>query len=414
MAYLINPEDQDILDSVREFCDNEIVEQCKEYDVSGEFPKEIYDKAAELGYFGLEVPEEFGGLGLERVTVAAIMEEFHKADAGFGSTITASNLALKAVLIGGNDEQKQHCCDILMEGGYGAFCLTEPAAGSDAANSKVTAVKDGEDYILNGRKCFITNGGISNFYVVFAMTDKTQGVKGMSAFLVDAGTPGLSSGNHENKMGIRTSNTTDVVLEDCRIPASALMGAEGEGFKIAMKTLDMSRTWVACGAVGVAQRAIDEAVAYGKQRVTFGKPILKNQGLQFMIADMEIRAETARQMCAHSLKLMDAGLPYSKESAIAKCYAGDIAVQNALDAIQILGGYGYSREYPVEKLLRDAKIFQIYEGANQIQRMVIGKNVIGGLRGAGAVPSVRLPGVPGQPAFRNRDPAHRLRILSGI
>ena len=377
MAYLINPEDQDILDSVRGFCDNEIVEQCKEYDVSGEFPKEIYDKAAELGYFGLEVPEEFGGLGLERVTVAAIMEEFHKADAGFGSTITASNLALKAVLIGGNDEQKQHCCDILMEGGYGAFCLTEPAAGSDAANSKVTAVKDGEDYILNGRKCFITNGGISNFYVVFAMTDKTQGVKGMSAFLVDAGTPGLSSGNHENKMGIRTSNTTDVVLEDCRIPASALMGAEGEGFKIAMKTLDMSRTWVACGAVGVAQRAIDEAVAYGKQRVTFGKPILKNQGLQFMIADMEIRAETARQMCAHSLKLMDAGLPYSKESAIAKCYAGDIAVQNALDAIQILGGYGYSREYPVEKLLRDAKIFQIYEGANQIQRMVIGKNVIG-------------------------------------
>ena len=157
-------------------------------------------------------------------------------------------------------------------------------------------MKDGEDYILNGRKCFITNGGISNFYVVFAMTDKTQGVKGMSAFLVDAGTPGLSSGNHENKMGIRTSNTTDVVLEDCRIPASALMGAEGEGFKIAMKTLDMSRTWVACGAVGVAQRAIDEAVAYGKQRVTFGKPILKNQGLQFMIADMEIRAETARQM----------------------------------------------------------------------------------------------------------------------
>ena len=190
MAYLINPEDQDILDSVREFCDNEIVEQCKEYDVSGEFPKEIYDKAAELGYFGLEVPEEFGGLGLERVTVAAIMEEFHKADAGFGSTITASNLALKAVLIGGNDEQKQHCCDILMEGGYGAFCLTEPAAGSDAANSKVTAVKDGEDYILDGRKCFITNGGISNFYVVFAMTDKTQGVKGMSAFLVDAGHSG--------------------------------------------------------------------------------------------------------------------------------------------------------------------------------------------------------------------------------
>ena len=250
-------------------------------------------------------------------------------------------------------------------------------AGSDAGNSKTTAVREGDEYVLNGRKCFITNGGVASFYVVTAMTDKSQGVKGMSAFLVEAGTPGLSTGNHENKMGIRTSNTCDVVLEDCRVPASALMGAEGEGYKIAMKTLDMSRTWVGCGAVGIAQRAIDEAVAYGKQRITFGKPILKNQGLQFMIADMEIRVETARQMVAHALKLMDAGLPYSRESAIAKCYAGDIAVQNALDAIQILGGYGYSREYPVEKLLRDAKIFQIYEGTNQIQRMVIGKSVIG-------------------------------------
>ena len=266
-----------------------------------------------------------------------------------------------------------------MDGKHGAFCLTEPMAGSDAANSKTTAVRDGDSYVLNGRKCFITNGAVASFYVIPAMTDKSQGVKGMTAFLVDAGTPGLSTGNHENKMGIRTSNTCDVVLEDCRIPASAIMGAEGEGFKIAMKTLDMSRTWVGCGAVGIAQRAIDEAVAYGKQRVTFGKPILKNQALQFMIADMEIRVETARQMVAHALKLMDAGLPYARESAIAKCYAGDIAVQNALDAIQILGGYGYSREYPVEKLLRDAKIFQIYEGTNQIQRMVIGKSVIGKL-----------------------------------
>ena len=309
----------------------------------------------------------------------AIMEEFGKADAGIVSTLTASNLALKAVLIGGNEEQKQHCCDLLMDGKHGAFCLTEPMAGSDAANSKTTAVRDGDSYVLNGRKCFITNGAVASFYVIPAMTDKSQGVKGMTAFLVDAGTPGLSTGNHENKMGIRTSNTCDVVLEDCRIPASAIMGAEGEGFKIAMKTLDMSRTWVGCGAVGIAQRAIDEAVAYGKQRVTFGKPILKNQALQFMIADMEIRVETARQMVAHALKLMDAGLPYARESAIAKCYAGDIAVQNALDAIQILGGYGYSREYPVEKLLRDAKIFQIYEGTNQIQRMVIGKSVIGKL-----------------------------------
>ena len=377
MAYLINAEDQDLLNDVREFCEKEVKEQCKEYDVSGEWPTEIYALAGELGYNGLEVPEEYGGLGLDRVTVAAIVEEFAKADAGFATTIIASNLALKAVLFGGNEEQKQHACDLMLAGKHGAFCLTEPQAGSDASNSKATAVREGDEYVLNGRKCFITNGGISDFYVITAMTDKTQGVKGMSAFLVDAGTPGLSFGNHENKMGIRTSTTCDVVMEDCRIPASCLMGKEGDGFAIAMKTLDMSRTWVGCGAVGIAQRAIDEAVAYGKQRITFGKPILKNQALQFKVADMEIRVETARQMVAHALMLMDAGKPYGKESAIAKCYAGDVAVQNAVEAIQILGGYGYSREYPVEKLLRDAKIFQIFEGTNEIQRMVIGRAAIG-------------------------------------
>lgn len=377
MAYLINEEDRDLLETVRDFCENEIKEQCKEFDVSGEWPQEIYDKAAEMGLFALEIPEEYGGPGLERITVAALMEEMAKADAGFVTTITASNLALKAVMIGGNEEQKQRCCDMLMDGKYGAFCLTEPMAGSDAGNSKTTAVRDGDEYVLNGRKCFITNGGVASFYVVTAMTDKSQGVKGMTAFLVEAGTPGLSTGNHENKMGIRTSNTCDVVLEDVRVPVSARMGEEGKGYGIAMKTLDMSRAWVGCGAVGIAQRAIDESVAYGKQRVTFGKPIIKNQAIQFKVADMEIRVETARQMVAHALKLMDEGKPYSRESAIAKCYAGDVAVQNALEAIQILGGYGYSREYPVEKLLRDAKIFQIYEGTNEIQRVVIAKNVIG-------------------------------------
>ncbi len=377
MAYLFNEEDLDLYETVKDFCENEIKEQCKEYDVSGEWPTEIYEKAAEMGLNALEVPEEYGGLGLERLTVAALMEEMAKADAGFVTTITASNLALKAVLIGGNEEQKQHCCDFLLDGKHAAFCLTEPMAGSDAGNSKTTAVRDGDEYVLNGRKCFITNGAVASFYVVTAMTDKTKGVKGMSAFIVEAGTPGLSTGNHENKMGIRTSNTCDVVLEDVRVPASAMIGEEGQGYSIAMKTLDMSRTWVGCGAVGIAQRAIDEAVAYGKERITFGKPILKNQALQFKIADMEIRCETARQMIAHALMLMDAGKPYSKESAIAKCYAGDVAVQNALEAIQILGGYGYSREYPVEKLLRDAKIFQIYEGTNEIQRVVIAKNVIG-------------------------------------
>lgn len=377
MAYLINPEDQDLLETVREFCENEVREQCKQYDASGEWPKEIYDKAIEMGLQALEVPEQYGGSGLERITVAALMEQMAIADAGFATTIAANNLALKAVLIAGSEDQKQRCCDLLLEGKFGAFCLTEPMAGSDAASGKTTAVRDGDDYILNGRKCFITNGGISSFYVVTAATDKSQGLHGMSAFVIEAGVPGLSTGNHENKMGIRTSNTCDVVLEDCRVPASALMGAEGDGYKTAMMTLDQARTWMGCCAVGIAQRAINEAVAYGKQRIAFGKPLLKNQALQFKIADMAIATETARQMVAHALRLVDLGMPYSRESAIAKCYAGDVAMHCASEAIQMFGGYGYSREYPVEKLLRDAKIFQIFEGTNEIQRIVVAKQTIG-------------------------------------
>ena len=274
-------------------------------------------------------------------------------------------------------EQKQKYCDMVINGSLGAFGLTEPNAGSDPGAGKTTAVKDGDDYILNGRKCFITNGGVASFYCVTAMTDKSKGVKGISMFLVDAGTPGLSTGHEENKMGIRTSNTCDVVFEDCRIPAANLIGEEGKGFGIAMKTLDQARAWMGCVATGIAQRGINEAVAYGKERIQFGKPIIKNQALQFKVADMEIKTETARQMVAHALTKMDMGLPYTKESAIAKCYASDIAMEVASEAIQMFGGYGYSREYPVEKLLRDAKIFQIFEGTNEVQRIVVANNVIG-------------------------------------
>ena len=257
------------------------------------------------------------------------------------------------------------------------FSSSEPAIRTDAGAGKTTAVKDGDYYVLNGRKCFITNGGVASFYCVTAMTDKTAGVKGMSMFFVEAGTPGLSTGKEEDKMGIRTSNTCDVVLEDCRIPAKNLIGAEGKGFSIAMKTLDQARTWMGCVATGIAQRGINEAIKYGKERIQFGKPIIKNQAIQFKIADMQIKTETARQMVAHALTKMDMGLPHSMESAIAKCYASDIAMEVASEAIQIFGGYGYSREYPVEKLLRDAKIFQIFEGTNEVQRIVVANNTIG-------------------------------------
>ena len=378
MAYLINEEDRDLLDTVKEFAENEMKEQCKEWEITGEVPQSIYDQIAEMGLTTLEVPEEYGGPGLSRLTVAACYEELAKADAGITMTILATNLAYTTVKLFGSKEQIQEVSDMILEGHHGAFCLTEPSAGCDASNSKTTAVEDGDDFVINGRKCFITNGSLADFYVVTAITDKSvPAAKGMTAFLVKKDMPGVSSGNHENKMGIRCSDTCDVVFEDVRVPKANIIGEMNKGYKYALSTLDVTRTWVGVVAVGIAQRATEEAVAYGKQRVTFGKPIMKHQAIQFKVADMEIRTETARQMIAHSLTLMELGKPYAKESSIAKAYAGDCAVANALEAIQILGGYGYSREYPVEKLLRDAKIFQIFEGTNEVQRMVVGSMVIG-------------------------------------
>ena len=377
MGYLISEDGRELLKDVKDFCDNEIREQVKEYDESGEWPKDIFDMAVEMQLSMMDVPEEYGGLGLSHIDQAAIVEEIAKADAGIAVTLNGNGLALKPVLIAGNEEQKQKCCDIIMNGGWGAFALTEPDAGCDAGNSKTTAVRDGDDYVISGRKCFITNAQVADFFVVTAMTDKTLGTKGMSAFLVYKGTPGLSVGNHENKMGIRTSITSDLILDDVRIPAENRLGEEGTGFYTAMKTLDLARMWCAVIGVGICQRCVDEAAVYSQQRVTFGKPIWKHQAIQFMLADMEIRTQAARSLCAQSITLADMGVPFTTEASAAKCFTGDSAVKNALDAIQIFGGYGYSREYPVEKLLRDAKIFQIFEGTNEVQRMVIGRNVVG-------------------------------------
>ena len=309
MSYLISEEAKD----VRNFCEKEVVEVCKEADRTGEWPEDLYEMAKEQGYFALEVPEELGGPGLSRVDIAALFEEMAKADAGFATTISASGLGMKPVLIAGSEEQKNYVADVAMEGGLGAFCLTEPGAGSDASSGTTTAVKDGDEYVLNGRKCFITNGAVASYYCITASTDKSKGVKGLSMFLVPAGTPGLSSGKEEDKMGIRTSNT-----------------------------------------------------------------INENQAIQFKLADMDIQTEVARQMVANALTRMDMGLSYNRESAIAKCFASDIAMRVAEDAIQLFGGYGYSREYPVEKLLRDAKIFQIFEGTNEILRIVVANNLLRG------------------------------------
>ncbi len=374
--YMISDDAKELLKDVKAFCDSEIKEQVKEYDVKGEWPKAIYDMATEMQLTMMDVPEEYGGLGLSHIDQAAIIEEIAKADAGVAVTINGNGLSLKPVLIAGTEEQKQKCCDIILNGGWGAFALTEPDAGCDAGNSKTTAVREGDEYVLNGRKCFITNAQVADFFVVTAMTNKQFGTRGMSAFLVYKGTPGLSVGNHENKMGIRTSITSDVILEDVRIPVENRLGEEGTGFYTAMKTLDLARMWCAVIGVGICQRCVDEAAVYAQQRITFGKPIWKHQAIQFKLADMEMRTEACRALCGTTIRLSDAGLAFTNEASTAKCYTGDCAVQNAVDAIQIFGGYGYSREYPVEKLLRDAKIFQIFEGTNEVQRMVVGRSVI--------------------------------------
>lgn len=376
MGYMLNEEQRELQTMVREFVTNEVKPYVSEYDKTGELPIELYKKAFEMGLHCLEIPEEFGGGGVDYMAAAAIYEEIGKIDAGFATGLCAISLALKPVLIAGTAEQKKMFADIVIPGAFAAFALTEPNAGSDAAAVRTTAVKDGDEYVINGTKCFITNGGVADVYVVFANVDKSKGLKGLSAFIVEKSRSGITVGKEEDKMGIRLSNTCDVIFENVRIPADHLLGKEGEGFKIAMKTLDLARPFVGAVAVGIAQRALEESVKYSKERITFGKPIANFQALQFMMADMDIKIEAARQTVAYVINRIKSGLPYSREAAIAKCISGDIAVEVALDAIQILGGYGYSREYPVEKLLRDAKIFQIFEGTNQIQRVVIAGHLL--------------------------------------
>lgn len=374
MGYILNDEQKNVVDLARDFAQKEVAPKVKEYDITGEPPVELYQKAFDIGLHALEIPEVYGGSEMDYYTVGAVYEELAKVDAGFATGVTATGLSLKPVLIAGTDEQKKYYSEFIVgEKGncWGAFALTEPGAGSDASASTTTAVKKGDEYIINGRKCFITNAGFASIFVVFAVTDKEKGAHGISAFIVERNRPGISIGKEEDKMGIRGSNTADVVFEDVHVPADHMLGAEGKGFEIAMKTLDLARPMVGAMAVGIAQRAIEESVNYAKQRITFGKPIIKHQVISFKIADMEMRAETARANIINAVNHYYAGLPFGKQAAIAKCYAGDIAVQNALEAIQILGGYGYSREYNVEKLLRDAKIMQIYEGTNEIQRIVI-------------------------------------------
>lgn len=374
--FVMTSEEKDLQEVIRNFMEKEVKPVIQEYDERGEFPDEIYRKSFEIGTNSFEMPEEYGGLGLDYRSSSVIYEEMGRYDAGMALTMCTTNLALKPVLLGGNEMQKKLFCDLVFEGGYASFALTEPQAGSDAAAVKTKAVLDGDEYVINGSKCFITNGEYANVYIVFATTDKSKGVKGLSAFLVERSRPGISIGKEENKMGIRTSNTVQLFFDDVRIPKDHLIGKEGDGFKLAMKTLDISRPLIGAIAAGMMERCIEESVNYAKERNTFGKPIAGLQAIQFMIADMEIYLETSRQMYLHTIDLMSEKLPFSKEAAISKCYCTDSLQKVVTDAVQIMGGYGYMKDYPIEKIYRDSKIFQIFEGTNQIQRVVIAGQVM--------------------------------------
>ena len=376
MPHILSEENREIQEMAREFAEVKIRPVSKEFDLKGETPLDIYKEAAELGYTSLCIPEEFGGPGLDALANILVAEEFARADAGFSVAVQASTLAMKPILLAGTKEQRQYAADTLMNGGMGSFCLTEPDAGSDAGAIRTKAVKKDGEYVITGRKCFITNAPHADFYVVFAKTEPDAGTRGISAFLVERGREGLSVGKHEDKMGIRLSTTADVILEEVHVPADHLLGEEGKGFKLAMQTLDRTRLECAAMAVGLSQRAIDLSVEYAKTRVTFGKPIAKLQAIQFMLADMEIRNQAARSLVYQCAAMIDSGAVDGKMNAAAKAFASEAAMQNALDAVQIFSGYGYSREYEVEKLMRDAKIFMIFEGTNQIQRTVIAGHLI--------------------------------------
>ncbi|MBR0084987.1 MAG: acyl-CoA dehydrogenase family protein [Lachnospiraceae bacterium] len=376
MAQILSETAKDLVALAKDFCEKEIKPYVAQWDVDGTFPLETVKKAMDLGFHLMEVPEENGGLGIDYEDACAVYEVFGYYDLGFATTLMASTLSLKPVLLFGTPEQIQLYSNIIEEGNMVAFGLTEPNSGSDAGSCKTTAVLEGDEYVLNGTKCFITNATYAEGWVIFANTDLSKGLKGLSAFIVKKSDGGITVDKHEDKMGIRTSDTAMFALTDVRIPKDRLLGKEGEGFKIAMVTLDLARPFVAAAAVGLATRAIDEAGKYSKQRICFGKPIAAMQNIQFKLADMEIAIEASRALYKHALQLYKAHIPFTKEASIAKCFAGDTAFMCAEHAIQIMGGYGYSREYPVEKLLRDAKILQIYEGTNEVQRSVVAGQVL--------------------------------------
>lgn len=361
---------------VRDFAQKEITKDIERMEEEDRFPKEIIHKMGELGLMGIPIPEEYGGSGMDFTSYISAIHELSKVSATIGVILSVhTSVGTNPILYFGNEAQKKHYLPKLASGAYlGAFAVTEPGAGSDVGSMKTRAKRDGDNYILNGSKIFITNGGEADTYITFARTG--EGSKGLSAFIVEKDSPGLTIGKKERKMGLHGSSTVQLTFDQCVIPKEQLLGNEGEGFKIAMANLNVGRIGIAAQALGIADAALEYAVAYAKEREQFGKPIAHNQGISFKLADMATAVESAKLLTYHAASLVQRGIQCSKEASMAKMFASKTAVNAAIEAVQVYGGYGYTEDYPVERLFRDAKVTEIYEGTNEIQHIVIAKNLL--------------------------------------
>lgn len=364
-------------DMVRNFSQEKIAPWVERME-AGEFPRELLTQMGKLGLMGITTPEELGGSAMDFTSYIIAINELSKVSAVMGVILSVhTSVGTNPIIYFGNDEQKQRYVPKLAAGEYlGAFCLTEPSAGSDAGSLQSKAVRDGDEYVINGSKVFITNGGEADVYIVFASTNQAAKTRGISAFIVEKGTPGLIIGKDEHKMGLHGSRTVQLTFDNCRIPVANLLGEEGEGFKIAMANLDVGRIGIAAQALGIAEAALEAATAYAKERVQFGKPIAAQQGVGFKLADMATAVEAAKQLVYRAADLRAKGLPCGAEASMAKLFASRTAVQTAIEAVQIFGGYGYTEDYPVERYFRDAKVTEIYEGTSEIQKLVISKYLI--------------------------------------
>jgi butyryl-CoA dehydrogenase len=380
MNYFLTDEQLEIKKLARRIAEERVLPVRARLDEASEFPHDLMREFAKAGFNGVYIPVEYGGSGGGVLDMCLIVEEISRVCGGVGVCYAANGLAAYPIILGATEEQKKRYLPKVASGEWiGAFAITEPNAGSDASAIATTAVRDGNSWVINGNKHFITNGEVAHFYTVIASTDKSKGGRGLSAFLIEKDTPGFTFGKHENKLGIRASATVELIFQDCRVPADNLLGKEGMGFVTAMRTFDRTRPGVGAQAVGIAQGALEAATDYAQKRVQFGAPLSALEGIQFMLADMATRVEAARALVYAAARHADSGAKNMPGfSAMAKLFASDTAMAVTIDAIQVFGGYGYMKDYPVEKMMRDAKITQIYEGTNQVQRLVIARELLRG------------------------------------